>query len=147
MILHMGVRTTEPTLVAHTAIWEGEDEASALARLLSAINRKGAETAGPSMIVFHGPPSAPNPRREVLGAVAYEVEDVPTMTLPPARVAFLVFTGADSERGAHYRRLRRYVEERGLEPSPRVHRIEALYAPSDPDEDDWRTEIMIPLAG
>ena len=120
MILHMGVRTTDPIWVAYTRLDGGEDDAEALSRLLATLIRGGATPSDPSMILFHDPPETPGCRRELLIPIAAEVEGVETRVLPSMRVAFLVSTDAETE---------------------------AHYAPSDPDEDDWTTELMIPLSG
>jgi effector-binding domain-containing protein len=144
MILNIGVRTTDPMLVAHREMGERENDAVAMAGFLTELTRKGARLTDTTIFVYHEP-SRNGQKRELLVPVASEVEGVETKTLQPMKVAFIVFTGAGNRLEEHYGRLMEYVRHNHLKPVEGIQRIEVHYAPEDMDESDWTMEIMIPL--
>ena len=150
MILHMGVRTTQPALVAFRTLLSDEEEASAVAELLSVLTRQNPyqyDMFDHSIIVHYDPPSAPNRHRELLIAVGRPVAGAETRQLPSMRGAFLVFKGTDRTMEEYYEHLREYMRQSGLVASDEIYSIEIMYLPESVDEQDYTMEIMIPLAG
>jgi effector-binding domain-containing protein len=156
MIHHMGVRTTQPELVAYKTLEPDESEAVALAELNSELRRKGARPREPTMIVFLDQRDAPSCRREVMIPVERKVEGVKTKTLPSMKAGFVVYSGTEKPIDYYYEILLKHIEERGLRPSGSVCSIEAVYPPEQMglsygsfiDEDaheQWKTEIIIPV--
>ncbi len=150
MILHMGVRTTEPVRVAYKELSPDEDEAPAVTELLSVLIRQNPYQYGVydhSMVVHYDPPRTPNGRRELMIPVSRPVAEVETKEFPSMRGVFLVFKGTDKTMEEYYDYLREYIEQSGLVASDEVHSVEIMYVPESVDEQDYTMEIMIPLAG
>ena len=150
MILHMGVRTTQPVQVAFKRLLPDEDEAPAVAELLGTLIRQNLyryDVYDHSMVVHYDPPENSNRRRELLIPVDRSMAGVETRELPSMRVVFLVFKGTDKTMEEYYDYLRDYMEKSGLEASEEIHSVEIMYVPESVDEQDYTMEIMIPLAG
>jgi len=150
MILHMGVRTTEPVRVAYKALSPDEDEAPAVAELLGVLIRQNPYQYGVydhSIVVHYDPPGTPNGLRELMIPVSRPVAGVKTKEFPSMRGVFLVFKGTDKTMEEYYDYLREYIEQSGLVASDEVHSVEIMYVPESVDEQDYTMEIMIPLAG
>jgi len=150
MILHMGVRTTEPVWVAYKALSPDEDEAPAVTELLGVLIRQNPYQYGVydhSMVVHYDPPWTPNGRRELMIPVSRPVAGVETKEFPSMRGVFLVFKGTDKTMEEYYDYLREYIEQSGLVASDEVHSVEIMYVPESVDEQDYTMEIVIPLAG
>ena len=148
MILHGGVRTTEPIRVAYRNLAPGENEAVAITELLGRLTRLPGflyDMYDHSMVVYYDPPDAPDPRREVLVPVPQSFEGVETKVFPSLRAAFLVFKGVGISMDDYYRDLWKYIEEAGLKPSGDIYSIEVMYVPEDLDNADYTMEIMIPV--
>lgn len=150
MILHFGVRTTEPDLVAYRSLAPGENEGKAITEMLRALSVH-EDYLNPrydhSIVVYYDPPGAENRRREVLIPVPEGVEDVETKVLPSMRAVFLVFCGAESPMEVYYQRLQEYIDGEGLEASDEIYSIEIMYVPEDVDNVDYTIEVMRPLKG
>ena len=150
MILHMGVRTTQPVQVAYKHLLPGEDEAPAIAELLGTLIRQNPyryDVYDHSMVVHYDPPDTLNRRRELLIPVDGPMAGVETRELPSMRVIFLVFKGTDKTMEEYYDYLRGYMEQSGLEASREIYNVEIMYVPESVDEQDYTMVIMIPLAG
>ncbi len=156
MIHHMGVRTTQPELVAYKTLEPDESEAVALAELNAELRRKGARPREPTMIVFLDPRDASDCRREVMIPVEGAVEGVRTKMLPSMKAGFIVYSGTEKPIDYYYETLLKHLEERGLTPSGGVCSIEVVYPPEQVglsygsfiDEDaqeQWKTEIIVPV--
>ena len=145
MILNMGVRTTEPMLVAYRPLKEGEDETSANARMLIHLNQKGAKLADMTMIVTHRTSSSVGQHQELMVPLSRTVDGVDTRVLPSMRMAFLLFSGKGSQSGSYLGQLQRYIQQASLQPSKEILSIEAYYMPEDLDARDWQIEVMIPI--
>ncbi len=148
MILHYGVRTTEPDLVVYRPLAPDENEASVIAGLLGEI-RAPRDVRNPrfdhSVVAYYDPPDVEGRRREVLIPVAGEVEGLPMRTLPSMKVAFLVFKGAEYPVELYYQRLQEYIDAENLQVSDDVYSYEVMYVPDDADHIDYTLEIMRPL--
>ena len=97
MIVHFGVRTTEPMKVAYKVLEPDEDVSSAVSELLSKItelHHQHHTSYDHSMIVYYDPPDTPGGRKEVLVPLPWEIEGVDFKTFPSIRAAFLVYEGA-----------------------------------------------------
>ena len=148
MILHMGVRTTDPVKVACKPLEPDEDETTAIAQLLGKLTVYqffDPRIYDHSMIVYYDPPSSPSPRRELLIPVPGEVDGVETRIFPSIRSAFIVFKGTEKTIEEYYELLQANIEEAGLVPRDDIHSIEIMYVPDDLDNADYTLEIMIPL--
>lgn len=149
MILHMGVRTTDPVRVACRPLAPEEDEASAITELLSTLSSQSGfryRMYDHSIVVHYDPLGKSNGRRELLMPVAHDVGGVETKVFPSVTVAFLVFKGTDTSPEEYYEQLRAFMEQEGLEAAEDIYSIEIMYVPEDIDEQDYTLEIMIPLA-
>jgi len=150
MILHMGVRTTDPMEVVHKPLGPDEEEAPAISELLIALggqNPYDYDKYDHSIVVHYDPPGTPNRRRELMIPVFGPTSGLETKTFPSIRAAFLVFKDTDTTIEEYYDLLRKYISETGLEASDDIHSVEIMYVPEDLDEQDYTIEIMIPLAG
>jgi len=157
VILHIGVKTLDPQLVAYKALKPGDSDTEAFAELNAELHAKGAKPTDPTMIIYYDPKEAPGCRREVMIGVDRAVEGVPTKKLPKIKAAFIVY--ADTKNiGHYYEELTKYMESRGLKQVDGFCSIEAIYQPdqyglsygSFIDEDaqeTWTTEIRIPVEG
>jgi len=145
MILNMGVRTTDPVLVAYRALGEGEDETSENARMLIHLNQKGANLTDMTMIVTHESTVTDKPQQELMVPLSHDVDGVDTKILPAMRIAFLLYSGKGSQTGSYMRQLQKYIQQVGLRPSKEILGIEAYYLPEDLDARDWQIEVMVPL--
>jgi len=157
VILHIGVKTLDPQLVAYKALKPGDSDTEAFAELNAELHTKGAKPTDPTMIIYYDPKEAPGCRREVMIGVDRAVEGVSTKKLPKIKAAFIVYAGTKNI-GHYYEELTRYMESRGLKPAGGFCSIEAIYPPdqyglsygSFIDEDaqeTWTTEILIPVEG
>jgi effector-binding domain-containing protein len=148
MILHYGIRTTEPDLVVFRLLKPDENEAMVITKLLREI-RAPRDNLNPrfdhSIVVYYDPPDAEYRRREVLIPVSDEVEGFPTRTLPSMKVAFLVFKGAEYPVELYYQRLQEYIDAENLHVSDKVYSYDVMYVPDDADNVDYTLEIMRPL--
>ena len=150
MILHMGIRTTDPIEVAYRELEPGESEASAISQLLGVLigqNPYDVDKYDHSMVVHYDPPDTKDARRELMIPINGPVVGLETKTFPSARGAFLVYKDTDTSQEEYYEVLRKYIEKRGLEASDDIHSIEIMYVPEDLDSQDFTIEIMIPLDG
>jgi len=158
MILHIGVKTTHPELVAYRVLEPRESDTAALAELNAELRSRGAKPKEPTMIVFYDPKDDPDCKREVMIPVEKEVEGMPTKTLPQVRAGFIVYADTTRPIEHYYGVLERHLEERGLEPGGEICSIEAIFPPNEysfavgdfVDEDapeHWKTEIIIPVEG
>lgn len=150
MILHMGIRTTEPVRVAYKTLSFDEDEAPAVAELLGVLIRQNPyqhDVYDHSMVVHYDPPGTPNRRRELMIPVSKPVVGINTKEFPSIRGVFLVFKGTDKTMEEYYNYLREYIEQSNLVASDAVHSLEIMYVPESVDDQDYTMEIMIPLAG
>jgi effector-binding domain-containing protein len=150
MILHMGVRTTDPVKVAYKPLEPDEDETSAIAELLGKLTVYqffDPRIYDHSMVVYYDPPGSPGPRRELLIPVPGDVEGVETRIFPSMRSAFIVFKGTETTIEEYYELLQASIEEAGLVPRDDIYSIEIMYVPDDLDNADYTLEIMIPLEG
>ena len=150
MILHMGVRTTDPVKVAYKSLEPEEDETSAIAELLSKLTVYQSfdpRIYDHSMVVYYDPPGSPDLRRELLIPVPEEVDGVKTRIFPSVRSAFIVFKGTEKTIEEYYELLQVNMDETGLVPRDDIHSIEIMYVPDDLDNADYTLEIMIPLKG
>ena len=150
MILHGGVRTTEPIRVAYKPLEPGENEAVAITELLGELTRLPGfqyEMYDHSMVVTYDHHGSPDPRREILIPVPQNVSGVETKVFPSVRAAFLVFAGTGITMEEYYKNLWDYIKEAGLEPSGDIYSVEIMYVPEDLDNADYTMEIMIPLKG
>ncbi|MFH0849915.1 MAG: GyrI-like domain-containing protein [Candidatus Bathyarchaeota archaeon] len=156
MIDKIGVKTTIRELVAYKTLKPGENEVAECAKLNRVLYERGAKPRDPTMVLFYDPKDDPGSRREVIVPIDRKVEGVDTKMMPEIKVAFLVFIGTKMPVEHYYEELYRYIEERGLRPSPEMCSIEAVYQPAEYglsygsfiDEDTpehWSTEIMIPV--
>ena len=69
MILHMGIRTTEPMEVVYKSLEPDEEEAPAISELLIVIagqNPYGYDKYDHSIVVHYDPPGTPDRRRELM---------------------------------------------------------------------------------
>ncbi len=150
MILHMGIRTTDPIEVAYRELEPGEAEASAISQLLGVLigqNPYDVDKYDHSMVVHYDPPDATDARRVLMIPIYGPVVGLETKTFPSVRGAFLVYKGTDTSQEEYFEVLRKYIEEGGLEASDENHSIEIMYVPEDLDSQDFTIELMIPLAG
>ena len=150
MILHMGIRTTDPIDVAYRELEPGEAEAPAISQLLGVLigqNPYDVDKYDHSMVVHYDPPDATDARRVLMIPIYGPVVGLETKTFPSVRGAFLVYKGTDTSQEEYYEVLRKYIEEGGLEASDEIHSIEIMYVPEDLDSQDFTIELMIPLAG
>jgi len=156
MIHHMGIRTTQPELVAYKTLEPDESEAVSLAELNAELRRKGARPLEPTMIAFLDPKGSPGCRREIMIPVERKVEGVKTKMLTSMKVGFVVYSGTEKPIDYYYEALLKHVEERGLRPSGGLCRIEAVYPPEqiglsygsliDEDaQEHWKIEIILPV--
>jgi len=148
MILHMGVRTTDPVKVAYRPLAPDEDEAKAIAEMLGEIasfDYYSTQMSDHSIIFNFDEPGDVNRRRELMIPVSEEFEGIKTKVLPSIRGAFIVFRGTDTTIEEYYEMLKKYIRQLGLEPVEGVHDIEIMYVPEDLDNADYSIEIMIPL--
>jgi effector-binding domain-containing protein len=148
MILHMGVRTTDPVKVAYRPLAPGEDEAKAIAEMLGEIascDYYSTQMSDHSIVFNFDKPGDANRRRELMIPVSDEFEGIETKVLPSIRAAFVVFKGTDTTIEEYYEMLKNYIRRSGLEPAEGVHDIEIMYVPEDLDNVDYSIEIMIPL--
>ena len=148
MILHMGIRTTEPMEVVYKSLEPDEEEAPAISELLIVIagqNPYGYDKYDHSIVVHYDPPGTPDRRRELMIPVFAPTSIFETKTFPSVRAAFLVFKDTDTTMEEYYDLLRRYISESNLKVSDDIHSIEIMYVPEDLDEQDYTIEIMIPL--
>jgi effector-binding domain-containing protein len=157
VILHIGVKTLDPQLVAYKALKPGDGDTEAFAELNAELHTKGAKPTDPTMIIYYDPKETPGCRREVMIGVDRTVEGVPTKKLPKIKAAFIVYAGTKNI-GHYYEELTTYMESRGLKQAGGFCSIEAIYQPdqyglsygSFIDEDaqeTWTTEILIPVEG
>ena len=150
MILHMGIRTTDPIEVAYRELEPGETEASAISQLLGILigqNPFDVDKYDHSMVVHYDPPDATDARRELMIPIYGPVTGLETKTFPSVRGAFLVYKDTDTSQEEYYEILRNHIEEENLKSSNEIHSIEIMYVPEDLDSQDFTIEIMIPLAG
>ena len=150
MILHMGIRTTDPIEVAYRELRREETEASAISQLLGVLIRQNpfdVDKYDHSMVVLYDPPIAADARRELMIPIYSPVVGLETKTFPSVRGAFLVYKGTDKSQEEYYEILRNHIKERGLKVSDEIHSIEIMYVPEDLDSQDFTIEIMIPLDG
>ena len=150
MILHMGIRTTDPIEVAYRELEPGEAEAPAISQLLSVLigqNPYDVDKYDHSMVVHYDPQDATNARRELMIPIYGPVAGLETKTFPSVRGAFLVYKDTDKSPEEYYEVLWKHIEEGGLEASDEIHSIEIMYVPEDLDSQDFTIEIMIPLVG
>lgn len=150
MILHIGVRTTDPVKVAYKPLESDEDETSAIADLLGKLTVYQSfdpRIYDHSMVVYYDPPGIPSPRRELLIPVPGDVQGVETRIFPSMRSAFIVFKGTEKTIEEYYELLQANIKEAGLVPRNDIHSIEIMYVPDDLDNADYTLEIMIPLEG
>lgn len=150
MILHGGVRTTEPLRVAYRRLGPGENEAVAITELLGKLTKLPNfqyEMYDHSMVVNYDPPDSPEPKREILIPVPQQIAGIETKIFPSVRAAFIVFTGTGITMEEYYKNLWDYIEEAGLEHSGNIYSVEIMYVPDDLDNADYTMEIMIPLKG
>ena len=150
MILHMGIRTTDPIDVAYRELEPGEEEATAVSQILGVLLGQypyDVDKYDHSMVVHYDPPDATNPRRELMIPIYGPVVGVETKTFPSVRGAFLVYKDTDTSQEEYYELLRKHIEEGGLDSSGEIHSIEIMYVPEDLDAQDFTIELMIPLAG
>jgi len=148
MILHMGVRTTDPVKVAYKPLEPDEDETSAIAELLGKLTVYqffDPSVYDHSMVVYYDPPGSTSPRRELLVPVPGDIEGVETRIFPSMKSAFIVFKGTETTIEEYYELLQTNIEEAGLVPRDDIHSIEIMYVPDDLDNADYTLEIMIPL--
>lgn len=148
MIVHFGVRTTEPMIVTYKVLEPDEDVSSAVSELLSKITElyhQHHTSYDHSMIVYYDPPDTPGCRKEVLVPLPWEIEGVDTKTFPSIRAAFLVYEGAGTPVEAYHKRLEELIEHDGLERDEEIHSIEIMYVPEDLDYTDYTIEIMFPV--
>jgi len=157
VILHIGVKTLDPQLVAYKALRPGDSDTEAFAELNAELHAKGAKPTEPTMIIYYDPKETPDCHREVMIDVDKDVEGVSTKTLPRIKAAFIVYAGTKNI-GYYYGELRKYMESKGLRQAGGFCSIEAIYQPdqyglsygSFIDEDaqeTWTTEILIPVKG
>lgn len=159
MILHIGVKTIDPQLVAYKKLEFGQNEADAFAKLNAEVYEKGTRPKDPTMIIYYDPKEKAVCRREIIVPIDKDVEGLSTKTLPKIRAGFIVFSGTRHPVEYYYEQLRKHLEEHGLKASTEtVCSIEAQYQPdqfnlssgSFIDEDaqeTWTTEILLPIEG
>ena len=157
VILHIGVKTLDPQLVAYKALEPGDSDTEAFAEINAELHAKGVKTSDPTMIIYYDPKEAPSCRREVMIGVDRAAEGIPTKRLPRIKAAFVVYAGTKNI-GYYYEELKKYMESSGLRQAGGFCSIEAIYQPdqyglsygSFIDEDaqeTWTTEILIPVEG
>jgi len=140
MIVHFGVRTTEPMIVAYKVLEPDEDVSSAVSELLSKItelHHQHHTSYDHSMIVYYDPPDTPGGRKEVLVPLPWEIKGVDSKTFPSI--------GAGTPVEAYHKRLEELIEHDGLERDEEIHSIEIMYVPEDLDYTDYTIEIMFPV--
>jgi len=158
MIIKIGVKTTEPELVAYLEVNPEESETMALAKLNSLISSKGVKPRDPSMIVYIDEKENPGCRKEVMIPLNKEVKGIPSKVFPQLRAGFLVFADVERPITYYYDLLLKHLEERELKPKHYgiCTSIEAIYEPEQfgygnmslVDEDKpevYETEIIIPI--
>jgi len=150
VILHMGIRTTDPIEVAYRELEPGEAEAPAISQLLGVLIGQSpfdVDKYDHAMVVHYDPPDTTDARRVLMIPIYGPVVGLETKTFPSVRGAFLVYKDTDTSQEEYYEVLRKYIEEGGLEASDEIHSIEIMYVPEDLDSQDFTIELMIPLAG
>jgi len=146
----MGIRTTDPVMVAYRELESEEEEATAVSHLLGILLGQypyDVDKYDHSMVVHYDPPNAAKPRRELMIPIYGPVVGVETKTFPSVRGAFLVYKDTDTSQEEYYELLQKQIEEGGHEASGEIHSIEIMYVPEDLDSQDFTIELMIPLAG
>ncbi len=150
MILHMGIRTTDPIEVAYRELKPGEPEAPAISQLLGVLigqNPFDVDKYDHSIVVHYDPPDTKDARRVLMIPIYGPVAGLETKTFPSVRGAFLVYKDTDTSQEEYYDILRNHIEEGSLKASEEIHSIEIMYVPEDLDFQDFTIEIMIPLVG
>jgi hypothetical protein len=148
MIVHFGVRTTEPIRVAYKVLEPDEDVSKAVSELLSRMTEmyyQHHSTYDHSMIVYYDPPGTPGGRREVMVPLPWEIEGVESKTFPSIRAAFLVYEGAGTPVEVYHKRLEELIDHDGLVRDEEIHSVEIMYVPEDLDYTDYTIEIMFPV--
>ena len=148
MIVHFGVRTTQPIKVAYKELGPDEDVSTAVSELLSKMTEMYHQhhtTYDHSMIVYYDPPDTPGGRKEVLVPLPWDIEGVESKTFPSVRAAFLVYEGAGASTEVYHQRLKELIEHEGLQRDEEIHSIEIMYVPEDLDYTDYTIEIMFPV--
>lgn len=158
MIIKIGIKTTEPELVAYRDVEFGENEASALATLNASISSKGVKPRDPSMVVYLDDMKKIECRKEVMIPLDKEIPGVPSKIFPRIRVGFILFADVVRPISYYYEQLLKHLEE--LKVKPKVGgmctSIEAIYEPEqfgygnmslvDEDKSEvYETEVMIPI--
>ncbi len=148
MIVHSGVRTTEPIEVMFKELKPGEDENKAIQELLGQISGD-TEYSLPrydhSILVYYDPPITPNARREIMIPISKKYKDIKTKIHPSIRATFVVYRGTDSPHETYYKLLEDYIEKQNLEKNKDIYSIEIIYVPEDLDFVDYTIEIMLPI--
>ncbi|MBQ04228.1 hypothetical protein CL673_05910 [Candidatus Bathyarchaeota archaeon] len=150
MILHLGIRTTDPIKVAYKVLRPWESEGPAISQLLSLLIGQHSIDVDKyihSMVVQYDPTKDTNTRRELMVPINGSVVGLETKVFPSIRGAFLVYKDTDTSQEECYKILRKYIENQGHETSNEFHSIEIMYIPEDLDAQDFTIEIIIPLAG
>jgi len=148
MIVHSGVRTTEPIEVMFKELKPGEDENKAIQELLGQISGD-TEYSLPrydhSILVYYESPINPHARREIMIPISKKYKDIKTKIHPSIRAAFVVYRGTDSPHETYYKLLEDYIEKQNLEKYKDIYSIEIIYVPEDLDFVDYTIEIMLPV--
>ena len=148
MIVHSGIRTTEPIDVLYKVLKPGEDENQAIQELLSQIS-DDPEYSLPrydhSILIYYDPPTDPNARRELRIPIYKKYPSVTTKKHPSIKSAFVVYRGTDSPHEKYYELLNDFIKKQNLERHEEIYSIEIIYVPEDLDFVDYTIEIMLPL--
>jgi len=148
MIIHSGVRTTEPIEVIYKKLQPDEDENQTIQELLSKISEDTEYTLpryDHSTLVYYDPPTDPNARRELIIPIYKKYKKIETKIFPSIRGAFVVYRGTDSPHEKYYKLLEDYIEQQKLARNNEIYSLETIYVPEDLDFVDYTIEIMLPL--
>ena len=160
MIIKIGVKTTEPELVAYRVVKPDESEAVALAQLSAFVHEKGGKHLDPSMIVYLDPKDKPGCAKEVMIRLDKELSGVQSKIFPSMRMGFIVYTDAEKPSTHYYSELLKYLDTRGFKVKTKAicSSLEGIFEPEQfgygnmslVDEDKpevYETEIDIPIEG
>ena len=160
MIIKIGVKTTEPELVAYRAVKPGDSEAVALAQLSALVHEKGGKHLDPSMIVYIDPKGKPECAKEVMVRLDRELPGVQSKIFPSMRMGFIVYSDPERPSDYYYAELIKYLDSRGLKIKTNAicNSLEGIFEPEQfsygnmslMDEDkpeQYETEIDIPIEG
>jgi len=148
MVVHFGIRTTEPIKVAYKVLEPDEDIPNAVSEFLSKMTEMYHQhhtTCDHSMIVYYDPPDTPGGHKEILVPLPLEIEGLDSKIFPSIRAAFLGYVGADTPVEVYYNLLEDFIEHVGLKRDEEIHNIEIKYVPEDLDLTNNTIEILFPV--